>query len=84
MYLNRKHFEKYVDEVGSINNAEARQLLKLRDSQSSYVSKLLTALVEDGKLDKSDKGGNKIRYYGKKVTLPFQDENGKREEEKAN
>lgn len=80
----REAILRYVDEVGSINNAEARQLLKLRDSQSSYVSKLLTTLVDDDKLVKSDKGGNKIRYYGKKVTLPFHNENGKEEEERTN
>ena len=54
---------RYVEEVGSINNAEARQLLKLRVNQSSIVSKLLSSLVTDGALVKSEKGGNKLRYY---------------------
>ena len=56
---------RYVEEVGSINNAEARQLLKLRVNQSSIVSKLLASLVTDGSLVKSEKGGNKLRYYRK-------------------
>lgn len=56
---------RYVDSIGKINNTEARALLKLRSTQSSYVSKLLKSMVEKGELAKSDIGGNKVYYYKK-------------------
>lgn len=60
---------RYVDSIGKINNTEARVLLKLRSNQSSYVSKLLKSMVEEGQLVKSDIGGNKVYYYKKSVYL---------------
>lgn len=57
---------RYVDEVGSINNAEARQLLKLQEKDRSLVSRLLTSLVESGELVILQHANSNKRTYGRK------------------
>lgn len=57
---------RYVDEVGSINNAEARQLLKLQEKDRSLVSRLLTSLVETGELVILQHANSNKRTYGRK------------------
>ena len=36
---------RYLDEIGTINNSEARQLLKLPDNDVSYISKLFKEML---------------------------------------
>lgn len=43
---------RYLDELGTISNIEVRKLLKLADSDISYVSRLLSAMVEDGLIER--------------------------------
>lgn len=57
---------RYVDEVGSISNSEARQLLKLKDKDRSLVSRLLTSLVDAGELVILKDANSNKRIYGRK------------------
>ena len=57
---------RYVDEVGSISNSEARQLLKLQDKDRSLVSRLLTSLVDAGELVILKDANSNKRTYGRK------------------
>ena len=57
---------RYVDEVGSISNSEARQLLKLQDKDRSLVSRLLTSLVDAGELVILKDANSNKRIYGRK------------------
>lgn len=43
---------RYVDEFETITNAEARQLLQLPSTASSYVSRLFQKMVEEGTIEK--------------------------------
>ena len=55
---------RYIDEIGRINNPEARALLKLSDKNASLVSKLFKSML--GKEIKVvEKKGNNIIYYGR-------------------
>ena len=57
---------RYVDSVGSITNAEARELLKLPDTSQSAVSRLLSDLWKSGYLDIETSEKNMKRVYKKK------------------
>ena len=57
---------RYVDSVGSITNAEARELLKLPDTSQSAVSRLLSDLWKRGYLDIETSEKNMKRVYKKK------------------
>ena len=57
---------RYVDSVGSITNAEARELLKLPDTSQSAVSRLLSKLWKSGYLDIETSEKNMKRVYKKK------------------
>jgi ATP-dependent DNA helicase RecG len=41
---------RYLDDIDTITNSEARELLKLPDSSISYVSRLLSDLLEQGEI----------------------------------
>lgn len=42
---------RYIDNVGSITNAEARALLLIPEKDISYVSRLLTSLLKEGEIE---------------------------------
>lgn len=42
---------RYLDEIGTISNADARELLKLPNRDISYVSRLLTSLLKAGLIE---------------------------------
>lgn len=62
----REAILRYVDSVGTITNAEARELLNLPDSQQSYVSRLLSELWKSGYLNLVTSEKNLKRIYKKK------------------
>lgn len=54
---------RYLDDVPTINNAEARELLKLQTKDKSTVSRLLAELKEAGRISVAEnEGSNKVRY----------------------
>jgi predicted secreted protein len=57
---------RYIDEIGKINNPEARALLKLADKDSALVSKLFKSLQDSGDIIKIEQKGNNCTYYGRK------------------
>lgn len=42
---------RYIDNVGTISNAEARDLLNLTEKEMSHVSRLFSSLVKDGEIE---------------------------------
>lgn len=62
----REAILRYVDSVGSITNAEARELLKLPDTSQSSVSRLLSELWKSRYLDIETSEKNMKRVYKKK------------------
>lgn len=57
---------RYVDEIGKINNQEARALLKLSDKDSALVSKLFRSMQDVGDIEILEQKGNNCIYYGRK------------------
>ena len=57
---------RYIDEIGRINNPEARALLKLSDKDSALVSKLFRSLQDSGDIIILEQKGNNCIYYGRK------------------
>lgn len=54
---------RYLDDVPTINNAEARELLKLQTKDKSTVSRLLAELKDAGRISVAEnEGSNKVRY----------------------
>ena len=58
---------RYLDEIGTINNSEARQLLKLPDNDVSYISKLFKEMLNSGDIDIASTGGNNKNVYRRKM-----------------
>lgn len=71
-YVNTKKQEKarqkeailrYLDSIQTINNTEARQLLKLSDRERSKVSRLFAELVSEKEISKTeDSVANNVKY----------------------
>lgn len=71
-YVNTKKQEKarqkeailrYLDSIETINNTEARMLLKLQEKDRSKVSRLFAELVNEGEiLQTEDSVTNNVRY----------------------
>ena len=57
---------RYLDDIGTISNSEARQLLKLDDSRVSYVSKLFGEMLGKDIEIAETTGNNKNIYRRKK------------------
>ena len=57
---------RYLDEVDTITNAEARMLLQLPDSSRSYVSRILSSMVESDNLEIITPEGVFQRIYRRK------------------
>lgn len=57
---------RYLDEMDTITNAEARMLLQLPDSSRSYVSRLLSSMVASGNLEIITPEGVFQRIYRRK------------------
>lgn len=57
---------RYIDEIGKINNPEARALLKLSDKDAALVSKLFRSLQDAGDIIILDQKGNNCIWYGRK------------------
>lgn len=57
---------RYLDEVDTITNAEARMLLQLPDSSRSYVSRILSSMVETEDLEIITPDGVFKRIYRRK------------------
>ena len=55
---------RYIDEIGRINNPEARALLKLQDKDAALVSKLFKSMLGKEIMIVEKKGNNNI-YYGR-------------------
>ncbi len=58
---------RYLDGIDTINNSEARQLLKLADSETSYVSKLFRELLSDNEIEIATTGRFNQNTYRKKI-----------------
>ena len=56
---------RYIDEIGRINNPEARALLKLQDKDAALVSKLFKSMLGKEIMIVEKKGNNNI-YYGRR------------------
>lgn len=54
---------RYLDEIETISNSEARQLLRLPDKDISYVSRLLTSLLKDGEIELDPKSKSNRPVY---------------------
>ena len=54
---------RYLDSIETINNAEARQLLKLPESGVYIVSRLFNSLIEKGEIEKIENGNVKNTRY---------------------
>ncbi|MCD8291269.1 MAG: putative DNA binding domain-containing protein [Prevotella sp.] len=57
---------RYLDEIGSITNSEARQLLQLTDRNTSHVSKLFREMLDNGDIEKMSKDGDNKNSYRRK------------------
>ena len=57
---------RYLDEIGTINNSEARQLLKLTDNDVSYISKLFKEMLNSGDIEIDSTIGNNKNIYRRK------------------
>jgi predicted HTH transcriptional regulator len=57
---------RYLDEIGTINNSEARQLLKLSDNDVSYISKLFKEMLNSGDIEIASTVGNNKNVYRRK------------------
>lgn len=57
---------RYLDEIGTINNSEARQLLKLPDHDVSYISKLFKEMLNSGDIEIDSTIGNNKNIYRRK------------------
>ena len=53
-------------EIGTINNSEARQLLKLPDHDVSYISKLFKEMLNSGDIEIDSTIGNNKNIYRRK------------------
>lgn len=59
---------RYLDEIDTISNSEARQLLRLPDKDMSFVSRLLTSLLAAGEIEIDPNSKiNRPRYRRKKL-----------------
>ena len=63
----REAIMRYLDEIGTISNTEARQLLKLSDSDVSYVSKLFKDMLNSGDIEIASTMGNNKNTYRRKL-----------------
>ena len=71
-YVNTKKQEKarqkeailrYLDSIDTINNTEARMLLKLQEKDRSRVSRLFSELINEGEiLQTEDSISNNVKY----------------------
>lgn len=57
---------RYLDEIGTINNSEARQLLKLTDNDVSYISKLFKEMLNNDDKEIASTVGNNKNVYRRK------------------
>lgn len=57
---------RYLDEIESINNSEARELLKLTVKDISYISRLFTSMVKDEQIDIIPSSSTADRRYKKR------------------
>ena len=57
---------RYLDEIETINNTDARQLLKLVDSDAPYVSKLFRELLNSNDIEIASTVGNNKNNYRRK------------------
>ena len=57
---------RYLDEIETINNTDARQLLKLVDSDAPYVSKLFKELLNSNDIEIASTVGNNKNNYRRK------------------
>ena len=58
---------RYLDSVDTINNTEARILLKLTEASRSMVSRLFSSLIDDGEIEKVENSRpNDVRYQRKR------------------
>jgi len=57
---------RYIDSIGTITNAEARELLKLHESSQSYVSRLLSVMWKEGLINLATPETTFKRIYKKK------------------
>ena len=57
---------RYLDEIGTINNSEARQLLKLTDNDVSYISKLFKEMLNNDDIEIASTVGNNKNVYRRK------------------
>lgn len=57
---------RYLDEIGTINNSEARQLLKLTDNDVSYISKLFKEMLNNDDIEIDSTVGNNKNVYRRK------------------
>lgn len=57
---------RYLDEIETINNTDARQLLKLMDSDAPYVSKLFKELLNSNDIEIASTVGNNKNNYRRK------------------
>jgi len=55
-----------LDEIGTINNSEARQLLKLTDNDVSYISKLFKEMLNNDDIEIASTVGNNKNVYRRK------------------
>lgn len=54
---------RYLDSIDTINNTEARELLKLQEKDRSMVSRLFAELVQEKEIDQTeDSIPNNVRY----------------------
>ena len=58
---------RYIDEIGRINNPEARALLKLQDKDAALVSKLFKSMLGKEIMIVEKKGNNNI-YWKEEMT----------------
>lgn len=58
---------RYLDNVGTITNAEARTLLLLPDKDISYVSRLLTTLLREGEIEPAPSSKSNRPVYQRKT-----------------
>lgn len=62
----REAVMRYINTVGTIINAEAREILNLTETSQSYVPRLLSELWREGHIDLATPEGNFKRVYKKK------------------
>ena len=63
MSTQKEAILRYLDSIETINNTEARMLLKLQEKDRSKVSRLFAELVNEGEiLQTEDSVTNNVRY----------------------